>query len=177
MTTPRPTAQDALAEAVLNSRALLARYLVGFDDTTHTRQAPGLPNHVAWSLGHLALTMHRVAEMIDGKPLPAGDIGEAGAGSPERFDREMVAFGSKPVPDPSGYPALARCVEIYNGACERMGAAVRSASDAKLAETVKWGAGTATLGSLAGRMVFHNGMHTGQIADLRRALGFTSIFA
>lgn len=27
------------------------------------------------------------------------------------------------------------------------------------------------------RMMGHNGMHTGQIADLRRALGFKSIFA
>ncbi len=27
------------------------------------------------------------------------------------------------------------------------------------------------------RMVFRNGMHTGQIADLRRALGFGSILS
>jgi hypothetical protein len=26
-------------------------------------------------------------------------------------------------------------------------------------------------------MIFHNGAHTGQIADLRRALGFRSVFA
>jgi hypothetical protein len=173
-----PTPQAALAESILATKALLARYLVGFDDSSHTRQAPGLPNHVAWSLGHLALTMHRIGEMIDGKPVPASDLGEPGGPRPAAgFERESVAFGSMPVADASRYPPLARCVEIYNAAVDRVAAAVREASDAKMAETVKWGAGQATIGSLAGRMVFHNGMHTGQIADLRRALGFKSIFA
>lgn len=178
MATTTFTAQDALADAVLNTKMLLARYLAGFDDTSHTSQAPGLPNHVAWSLGHLALTMHRIAEMIDGAPIPAEDIGDGGVtGLRGRFDRESVAFGSVPAADAARYPSMARCVEIYNAACDRVAAAVRGASEARLAESVKWGAGTATLGSLAGRMVFHNGMHTGQIADLRRALGFKSIFA
>jgi hypothetical protein len=27
------------------------------------------------------------------------------------------------------------------------------------------------------RMVFHNGFHTGQIADMRRALGFKGVFS
>jgi uncharacterized protein YbjT (DUF2867 family) len=59
-----------LADAVETSRVLLARYFPGFTDANRTSQAPGLPNHFAWCLGHLALTMHRVAGMIDGGPLP-----------------------------------------------------------------------------------------------------------
>jgi hypothetical protein len=31
--------------------------------------------------------------------------------------------------------------------------------------------------TLASRMVFHNGTHCGQVADLRRALGIGSIFS
>jgi hypothetical protein len=31
--------------------------------------------------------------------------------------------------------------------------------------------------ALVSRMTFHNGFHTGQLADLRRALGFRSIFS
>ena len=45
-----------LAEAIGSTRELLVRYLQGFDDANATAQAPGLPNHAAWTLGHLALT-------------------------------------------------------------------------------------------------------------------------
>ena len=55
---------DEIADAIGSTSVLLDRYLNGFDDTNHTRQAPNLPNHVAWVLGHLALTMHRAAERI-----------------------------------------------------------------------------------------------------------------
>ena len=41
----------------------------------------------------------------------------------------------------------------------------------QLHETVSWGGGTTTKRDLAVRMAFHNGVHTGQIIDLRRALG------
>jgi hypothetical protein len=68
------TRQQLLAEAVRESRNLLARYLKGFDDTNHTKQAPGLPNHVAWTLGHLSLTMYRTAEKLNGTPPPESDF-------------------------------------------------------------------------------------------------------
>jgi hypothetical protein len=167
--------QAALADAVLASKPLASRYFAGFTDENHTTQAPGLPNHLAWTLGHLALTMHRVAEMFDGGPFPARDL--AVAPTPGAFLNEDVAFGSAPTSDPKRYPSLARCVQIFDAACDRLAAAVRAASDAKLDETRPWGKGQSTLREIAARMVFHNGMHTGQIADLRRALHFKSIFA
>ena len=74
--------RDALAENVLQSRDLLKRYLAGFDDTNLTAQPGGpggLPNHVAWTLGHLAITMSRVIEKIDGTPPDAGGRTSAGA--------------------------------------------------------------------------------------------------
>jgi hypothetical protein len=175
------TAQNALADAILGSKPLAARYFAGFDDTTHTAQAPGLPNHLAWSLGHLALTMHRVGEKLDGRPIPGSDIARASdLTAPEQasaFLQEDVAFASTPTSDPSRYPPLARCIEIFDAACDRLASAVRSASDARLDESHPWGKGHSTLRELASRMVFHNGMHIGQIADLRRALKFKSVFA
>lgn len=186
--------RETLAESVLSTKTLLARYLVGFDDSNHTTQAPKLPNHVAWTLGHLALTMHRVAEKLDGKAPPPGDFLPAGAmghGAPgvaervspmsvvplDAYDSETVAFASKPVDDPRAYPSFTRCGQIYNAACDRLAAAARHADDATLDRLVKWGAGETPLWLLVMRMVFHNGAHTGQIADLRRALGFKSVFA
>ena len=47
-------AQDSLAEAIRSNKTLIGRYLKGFSDANHTKQAAGLPNHVAWTLGHIA---------------------------------------------------------------------------------------------------------------------------
>jgi hypothetical protein len=169
--------QTLLSDTVLGCKTYVGRYTAGFTDENHTRQAPGLPNHVAWCLGHLAHTMHRVAEKFDGKPFPPGDFTAGLRGDRSRFGTESVAFASKPTDDPAAYPTFARCTAIFDAACERLAAAVRSASDAQLQQTTKWGQGETAMGLLVARMAFHNGTHTGQIADLRRALGFKSVFA
>lgn len=172
-----PTAQDALADAVLASAPLLARFLKGFDDANRTRQAPGLPNHAAWCLGHLALTMHRVAEMLDGQPLPADAIAPGAGesrdrkGAPAAFFAETISFRSTPTDDPSLYPALSRCIAVFEGACARLADAARAADDATLDREVPWGVGRSTVRALIPRMIWHTGAHTGQIIDLRRALG------
>lgn len=174
-----------LAESVLASKQLLSRYLAGFNDATHVRQTPDLPNHLAWNLGHLALTMHRVAGRLDGQDLPAADFlsppaadGYHGSREKGYFDTEAVSFGSRPEERHDRYPSLARCTEIFNHACDRLAAAVRTCDDAKLDELTPWGGNQQIpFWALIVRMVFHNGFHTGQIADLRRALGFKSVFA
>ena len=171
------TRGQLLAEITLQSKFLLGRYLAGFNDVTHVRQTPDLPNHVAWILGHLAMTMHRVAEKIDGKPLPEKDFikadGFGGSRDKGRFDTEAICFGSKPEERHDRFPNLIRSTEIFNGAVDRLAEAVRTCPDAKLDELSPWGTGQAQpLWALVARMTFHNGFHTGQIADLRRALGF-----
>jgi hypothetical protein len=139
-----------------------------------------LPNHVAWNLGHIALTMHRVADKIDGQGLPASDfaVGPGAAGDSQRFSSESVAFGSMPTGDSMAYPSYARCIAIFEGACDRLAAAASGATDAQLAAETPWGGPgmTTPVHLLVARMAFHNGMHCGQIADLRRALGMGSIF-
>ena len=169
--------RDAAAEGVISCKVLLTRYLVGFTDSNRTAQAENLPNHVAWSLGHLALTMHRVIEKIDGQPLPVTDFVKGLAGDAQRFGDESVAFNSVPINDPTRYPTLARSIEIYEAACDRLATSVLGLHAEGLARVVPWGQGTSTISALVHRMTFHNGMHCGQIADLRRALKLRSIFA
>lgn len=176
-------AQDVLAEGVLSTKVLAARYFAGFDDSNRTTQATNLPNHFAWNLGHLALTMHRAAERLSGQQgLPESDfiVGgtAAGGGDARRYATESVGFGSKPVDAPSQYPSFDRCVEIFNAACDRLAAVVRGLADDDLQAGAPWGQGqTIPKFLMAQRMMFHNGDHVGQIADLRRAFGFKSIFA
>jgi len=171
--------QHVLAEGVRSTKLLLGRFLTGFNDVTHVRQTPDLPNHVAWNLGHLALTMHRVAAMLDGGPVPAKDFvsgdGFKGSRDTGMMDSEAVAFGSKPEDRHDRYPKLERCTETYNSACERLALAITNSPDAKLDDTARWGNGELPMHQLIIRMVFHNGFHTGQISDLRRALGFKMI--
>ncbi len=173
------TRPQILAEVIRSSRSLVTRYLAGFDDTNHTAQASHLPNHVAWSLGHLALTMHRLAEKLDAQLLPDTDFAltQPPEGESRRFFAESVSFGSQPGAHPSMYPPLDRCREIFDAAIDRAARAFELADEARLDQMVKWGNTEVPLWTLAARMTFHNGTHTGQIADLRRALKMKSIFA
>ena len=168
-----------LAQSVRLSGMLFQRFLAGFDDANRTTQAPALPNHAAWTLGHLAITLHRAAEKLDagGDPLPESDfIDGADRGDSDRFGTESVCFGSTPTDDPAGYPSWARCRDIFAAGIERLAAAAESASADQLAAKVSWGSGELPAGDLVHRLAFHQGTHAGQIADLRRALGLGSIF-
>lgn len=167
----------ALAEAMRATGPLVTRFLTGFDDTNRTKQMPTLPNHAAWCLGHLALTMHRFAELFDGQALPASDFvtGDGAAGNETRFDTESVCLGSRPVDDPSIYPTLERAQRVFEDAIERIGAAIESLDEAQLDEQQPWGKGTFRVADLAARIMFHNGTHAGQLADLRRAMGLPGV--
>lgn len=177
-----PTASirgEMLATIVESNKELVTRFLVGFDDTSALRQSPTLPNHVVWCLGHLALTMHRIAERLDAAPLPAADFssGDAVSGSRARgvFATESVCVGSTPRADAALYPSLERATQILRNSCDRLAAACRTAADAALDAPQQWGAASLPLWLLVARAVFHNGIHTGQITDLRRALGMEGI--
>ena len=169
------TGQDALAEAVLASKGFLTRYVAGFKDENCTKQSEHLPNHVVWCLGHCAMTMHRAAGHIDGQPIPNADFSKDDVGTGSKFHTESVAFGSAPSDDKTHYPFLARAVEIYSAACDRLAAAVRAADEATLNGTIKWRESELSLWALVMRVTFHNGMHGGQITDLRRALGLERV--
>lgn len=170
------TVQQLLAEAVEASKGGVTRFLPGFDDGNRTRQAANLPNHASWSLGHLAMTMHRAAAMLDNKPLPESDfIAGASVGDATRFGTESVAFNSEPKDTPDAFPTMARSRAVFESACDRLAAALRGASNEALEAKVKWGAMELPLYLLVTRMLGHNGIHAGQLTDLRRALGFSRV--
>ncbi|MGD9790624.1 MAG: DinB family protein [Phycisphaerales bacterium] len=168
--------QETIALGVENSRELLERFLAGFTDENKTRTAPGLPNHAAWTLGHLAFVMHRAAMRLDGGVLP-GDVFIEGStrGDASRFGVEGVAVGSTPMSDGASYPEWTRCVAIFDGACARVAEALRKLPAERLEERIPWGKNDMSLRELGLRMIFHNGTHCGEIVDLRRALGFERV--
>ena len=171
------TGQAVLANALQASSELLTRFLVGFDDNNRTRQAEHLPNHVSWSLGHLALYLNHVAQEIDERGLPEDNFlaGDGSGGTATRYDTKSICFGSVPIDDASKYPTLERGRQIYEAACERLANAVRRAEDCTLTRKVNWHGTEIMLSDWVSRVTFHNGIHTGQIMDLRRALGLAPV--
>lgn len=181
---PSP-ATEHIALCVETLPETLERFLTGFDDSNRAAQAPGLPNHVAWTLGHLALYHHRATDRLSGLddfgPLPDDDfiMGDATQGDARRFDSESVCFGSVPSPDASRFPTLDRGVEIHRNAVSRLSAVIRDIDEGLFTRQVRWGAvGTSMpAAALAMRMIYHVGTHTGQVLDLRRALGMPRAIA
>jgi hypothetical protein len=173
------TRQETIAAAVENGREQVKRYLVGFDDGNRTLQAPNVPNHAAWTLGHVALTNHRIAGHIDGSELPAVDFvtGDGTAGDARRFDTESICFASAPLDDAARYPTLERALEIFDASCDRLAGAARRASDEQLDAEIPWASTRLGLGMLILRGSMHMAVHAGQLVDLRRVLGLGSIFA
>ena len=181
-----PMPQDAVtvsgfARMIRESSPLLLRFLAGFDESNRARQAPNLPNHSIWILGHCAFTMARLAELIGG-PAPREADFEPGEWTRAMADRavtrfliEEIAKDSVPSGDASRYPSLARGVEIFEHAAADLAAAIDSATAERLAETVPWVGTQQPLASLVIRIAVHNGMHAGQLTDLRRALGFQRV--
>lgn len=174
------TRSETLAAAVRNTAPLVTRYLAGFDDTNHTAQPPGLPNHAAWTLGHVALTLHRCAELADRRPLPDDDFRTdeptPTGRIPMRFYTEDVCFDSQPADERMRYPSMESCVLIYERAVDRLAQAVEHCNEDQLDQEHPWGNAAAPYHLLISRMIFHAGMHTGQLADTRRALALGSIF-
>lgn len=170
------TRSQTLAGVLRESHTLLVRYLEGFDASNCLATAPALPNHVTWTLGHLALTLYRTAWKIDSVEPPQSVFVEGPVGDSLRFGTESVAFGSRPKADASIYPPFDRCRQIFDDSVDRVCWAFGNAADADLDRPVAWGKVMVPAWSMAARMAFHNGTHCGQIADLRRALGMKSIF-
>jgi hypothetical protein len=170
-------AQDLLADTVLALKPFVGRFLDGFNDENRTKQAAHLPNHVIWALGHVSVFMHHVAGLIDGRPTPEADFveGDGRAGNAARYDLKTIGYGSQPVGDPSLYPTFARGRAIFEATVDRLAAAVRGAEDAALERQVDWGGTKIGVGLFVSRLVFHCGFHAGEIADLRRALGFEGV--
>jgi hypothetical protein len=169
------TIQETLADAVLACKGLSARFLPGFTEENRTAQAEHLPNHVMWTLGHVSLYLHDAAGRIDGRPRPESDFGpDAGKGA-GRYTDSAIGFDSKPVNDPARYPSLTRGVAIFNAACDRLATAAGQADDATLAKKIDWFGMQIPLAQLVTRVMFHVGVHTGQILDLRRGLGFDRV--
>ena len=87
-----------------------------------------------------------------------------------RFVIDSICIGSLPTSDPQIYPCLMRSQSIYASACKRLARAVSQLKDDELEAELEWHDGSISVVDLISRVCFHNGAHSGQLLDLRRAL-------
>lgn len=175
-----PPCPTTLANAIRASAPLLLRFLAGFDESNRTAQTAGCPNHPVWILGHCAFTLARLAHLIGGPAAAASDFDEAhDSGStprnPTRFQVSDVEKDSTPSSDAARYPTLARSSAIFSDAVEALARTIESQSSARLVESIDWNENAIRIDTLIVRVCFHNGMHAGQLTDLRRELGFARV--
>ncbi len=174
------TSPSTLALMIRGSAPLLLRFLRGFDESNRAMQRPGMPNHPIWILGHTAYTMARFGHLIGGPAMNEKDFapedGSDGAQSSSvRFRADDVMKDSMPLSDPNFYPSLARGQEIFSRAIEELACVLESLPAQRLQETVLWNGDPLRIDALAIRLCFHNGLHAGQLTDLRRGAGFNRV--
>ncbi|MBG79222.1 MAG: hypothetical protein CMJ39_00755 [Phycisphaerae bacterium] len=166
-----------LAHTVTYTEGLLTRFLDGFDDESRTSQAPGLPNHAIWLLGHCGFSMNRVAAEFDGEPVNGAFYldGDGTGGDSARFDITSIRIGSTPASDPTLYPTLDRGLDCFKAAIQRLSTAAANQSSEWLDQELVMHGTRLTRGEQVIRLCFHNGYHAGQLGDLRRALGMPRV--
>ncbi|MEM7682606.1 MAG: DinB family protein [Planctomycetota bacterium] len=158
------------AEALLRLHALQGAYfeqLVGAIPAEHACAMPaGFGSHAAWQVGHIAFVGEVPAKMLTGEPSIL----------PENFSA-LFGKGSEPNPDATAYPAFIDLVESARAGRAATAEALRAAVEQDFARPNPREhfiqRGLPTLGDMVGFMVAtHEGMHLGQLAAWRRAMGF-----
>jgi uncharacterized damage-inducible protein DinB len=138
--------------------------LIGdLDDAQMTRQPPGVPNHPAWTLGHIAYSFQGIGEEIGLDPWLPEDW-------TERF-----ATGSTPVGDAGAYPVKQELLDMLTDGERRVREWLLATDDTALnsplpderVREILPTLGHAVLHVLVG----HTAAHLGQLAVWRRALG------
>jgi hypothetical protein len=136
-------------------------------DEEMTVQPPGVPNHAAWTLGHIIYSCQAIA-------------GELGV-EPWLLDgwERWFAYGSTPDGSSSRYPRKAVLLAVLADASDRLRRALVTADPAKLAAPLPDEKARDILPSLGHAVVQvvagHTAFHAGQLAVWRRATGRAAV--
>lgn len=152
----------AIAQAQF-ARKIVNRYATGFDDVT--AQPANLPNHLLWSLGHLAATASWFNTLM------AKNANHTVPGNYE----SLFGMDSKPTSDPSAYPSFEEVRSHFDSSFDTLIANAMKFNDDELqAPPEQDGHGFVSdkLDCLF-KLAWHEAWHLGQIVDQRRALGIT----
>ncbi len=157
------TAQDAIKTSLGFAREVTTMILNDLtDDELMIRPVPGA-NHIAWQLGHLISSEHRMLSAMAGTDMPA---------LPDGFADRHNADASKS-DDRSKFETKEKYLDLY----ETVRAATLVALDRVTTEQLDQPAPefirafSPTVGHMLGLQAAHELMHVGQYSVVRRKLG------
>ncbi len=158
---------DAGLAALAFSHDAILKLAEGITDEQLTTRSGPKSNHAAWILGHLAYANDSFCAKLSGQKSVL----------PENFDSQF-GMGSTPTDDVADYPSKAELLELLNKSHEFVTGWFKSLSDEQLASPLPEGMEMfgPNHASLASTMVWHDGIHQGQLIEVRRALGLPRAF-
>lgn len=123
-------------------------------------------NTFLWTIGHLAVVNDWITGLMTGEPWISSDA-----------YNKLFGMGSKALRDPKAYPPLGEVKEVYEKTVRRVLDELAKRTDAELERPVVGDShGFAkTRAEAAGRIAWHIGWHTGQLATTRRGLGLKPV--
>ena len=153
-------------EPILHSFSYSLGYLreqvADLDDHQMERKPEGVPNHPAWTVGHLVF----IAQAIGGV-----------AGLEPWLEEEWVKLfgpGSSPIDDVSAYPSKSLLLAALDEAEEKLGKAIRELNDPELDKSFPDPSYADVFPTVRHAftqvLVGHTGFHVGQIAVWRRGM-------
>jgi hypothetical protein len=161
----------AVKNEILNSLLLhmqTLRELVGdLDDVGMIRQPPGVPNHPAWTVGHIVYSLQGIGEELGLEPWLPEDWAQ------------RYGTGSTPTAEACAYSARQELLDTLTDACRRVRERLSALDDAALrrplpderVRKILPTLGDAVLHVLVG----HTAAHLGQLAVWRRAMGLPQV--
>ena len=161
-----PMRDRALAHAKF-AHGMINKFAEGFAPEQVVAQAGACPNHLLWTLGHLASSASWTHGMITGgAPIV-----------PEGYS-SLFGMGSKPIGDPALYPSFDEVRAAYESSFRRLVDAVEQLDDEALLQAPEQDSGGFISDKLdaLNKLAWHEGWHLGQLSDLRRGLGLPNVF-
>jgi hypothetical protein len=161
-------AKEAIQTALKGTQQVLSWYVSDLSDADLlVRPAPNA-NHIAWQLGHLA-----VSETMLGKNIPGANYPELPAGFAEQHNKSTA-----PVEPPKGFRTKEEYLGLYNKLRNATLSNLGKLSEADLdkptsGDIAKY---APTVGALILLISNHTLMHAGQFTVVRRKLGKPVLF-
>jgi hypothetical protein len=156
---------ESLSRVVAFNTNLLERMIGDIPPERMCEQPPGLPNHPAWILGHLAFVRFAMTKQLG---IESSDFREEWA--------PLFGRGSTPCSEDNKYPGKDELWDAFKRLQSTVMERVVTLTSEELAQphTVEpLKAPFPTLGDLLLQMLTsHDGLHAGQLSDWRRTLGF-----
>jgi uncharacterized damage-inducible protein DinB len=156
----KPRLKAQLERARETSEKMLASFKTPKD---WTHQVHPSANHAMWFAGHMASADNFFVGILapdKAITMPPGW-------------KEMFGMGSKPSPNPNDYPPPEEVLRVMRDRRKAVLEAFDSVSEGDLSKPLPKGAPDffKDTGSLFELMVWHEGLHMGQVSIARRALG------